>query len=372
MDVSGPECEIKQNLQVRPRNWIPKSANIAPIEVNKTFTRMENTINGEDNLLTLIDLHTRTKKIEENSENSLKSCKTDTENEEVTGSGSYVKMEGMLNQHENEENSRESRRKEKETNDQWENIQEIVESDFLTSPADIYPNRKVELENAEIYEKTRESFTQLCDRYDVFFSKNNQDIGKITLIEMEIDTGDSLPVAQNLYTLPLKHYEWVRKEIETLEKAGVIVKSLSPWASPVIVVPKKSTPDEPPHRRLVIDYRKINSLQKQIKRADKSTGCLSLYPLPKIDVMFVKLNGSRIFSTIDLRSGYHYIGLTKRSRPKSAFVVPMGKFEFLRTPFSLSQVPAYFQLLIDNVLQGCSKFAMGYFDDIIIFSRTEE
>ena len=145
---------------------------------------------------------------------------------------------------------------------------------------------------------------------------------------MEINTGDSLPVAQSPYTLPLKHYEWVRKEIETLEKAGVIVKSLSPWASPVIVVPKKSAPDEPPQRRLVIDYRKIDSLQQQIKRADKSTGCLSLYPLPKIDEMFAKLNGSRIFSTIDLRSGYYHIGLTEGSRPKLAFVVPMGKFEF--------------------------------------------
>ena len=113
-------------------------------------------------------------------------------------------------------------------------------------------------------------------------------------------------------------------------------------------------------------------MQQQIKRADKSTGCLSLYPLPKIDEMFAKLNGPRIFSTIDLRSGYYHIGLTEGSRPKSAFVVPMGKFEILRTPFGLSQVPAYFQLLIDNVLQGCSKFAMGYLDDIIIFSRTEE
>ena len=79
---------------------------------------------------------------------------------------------------------------------------------------------------------------------------------------MEIDTGDSLPVAQSPYTLPLKHYEWVRKEIEMLEKAGDIVKSLSPWASQVILVSKKSTPDEPPCRRLVIDYRKINWLQQ--------------------------------------------------------------------------------------------------------------
>ena len=136
---------------------------------------------------------------------------------------------------------------------------------------------------------------------------------------MEIDTGDSLPVAQSPYTLPLKHYEWVRKEIETLEKSGVIVKSISPCMSPVIVVPKKSTPDKPPCRRLFVDYRKINSLQEQIKRADKSTGCLSLYPLQKIDEMFAKLNRSRIVLTIDLRSGYYHIGLTEGSRPKSAW-----------------------------------------------------
>ena len=110
-----------------------------------------------------------------------------------------------------------------------------MESDFLTSPADIYLNRRVELEDAVISEETNECFAQVCSEYDYVFSKNNQDIGKTTLIEMEIDTGDSLPVAQSPYTLPLKHYEWIKKEIEMLEKAGVIVKSLSPWASLVIV-----------------------------------------------------------------------------------------------------------------------------------------
>ena len=127
---------------------------------------------------------------------------------------------------------------------------------------------------------------------------------------MEIDTGDSLPVAQSPYTLPLKHYDWVRQEIETLEKSGVIKRSLSRWASPVVVVPKKSAPDEPPWRRLCVDYRKVNALQPEVKRTDKGTGCLSLYPLPKIDEMFSKLGGATIFSTIDLRSGYYHIGLT--------------------------------------------------------------
>ena len=88
--------------------------------------------------------------------------------------------------------------------------------------------------------------------------------------------------------------------------------------------------------------------------------------------MFSKLGGAKVFSTIDLRSGYYHIGLTRESRAKSAFVVPMGKWEFKCTPFGLSQAPAYFQLLIDKVLMGCSNFAMGYLDDIIIFSKSEE
>ena len=254
----------------------------------------------------------------------------------------------------------------------WNDINEVIESDFLISPGDIYPNRKVLLEDADIKEDTKNSFEQLCRDQSEAFSKNNKDIGKTQVIEMEIDTGDSLPIAQSPYTLPLKHYDWVRQEIETLEKAGVIERSLSPWASPVIVVPKKSAPDEPPRRRLCVDYRKVNVLQQEVRRTDKSMGCLSLYPLPKIDEMFSKLRGSHVFSTIDLRSGYYHVGLTRESRPKSAFVVPMGKWQFKHTPFGLSQAPAYFQLLIDKVLTGCSEFAMGYLDDIIIFSRSEE
>ena len=255
---------------------------------------------------------------------------------------------------------------------QWCDINEVIESDFLISAGDIYPNRKVQLEDADIKDTTKAAYDLLCEQQHEAFLKNNKDIGRTQLIEMEIDTGDSLPVAQSPYTLPLKHYEWVRQEIETLEKSGVIEQSLSRWASPVITVRKKSVLDEPPRIRLCVDYRKVNVLQQEVKWTDKSTSCLSLYPLLKIDEMFSKLGGTTVFSTIDLRSGYYHIGLTRESRAKSAFVVPMGKWQFKHTLFGLSQVPAYFQLLIDKVLMDCSSFAMGYLDDIIIFSKTEE
>ena len=72
-----------------------------------------------------------------------------------------------------------------------------------------------------------------------------------------------------------------------LECAGIIFPSVSPWASPIVVVPKKSTPNEPPRRRLCVDFRKINALQPEVVRADcKSKGCLSLHPLPKIDEIY--------------------------------------------------------------------------------------
>ena len=65
------------------------------------------------------------------------------------------------------------------------------------------------------------------------------------MLEVEIDTGDSMPITQKPYTLPLKHTEWVQRELEILEKAGVIVRSVSPWASPIVVVPKRTAPGEP-------------------------------------------------------------------------------------------------------------------------------
>ena len=100
------------------------------------------------------------------------------------------------------------------------------------------------------------------------------------LVEMEIETENHPPIASKPYTLLLKHYEWVQKEIETLERAGIIIeRSISPWASPVVIVPKKSAPGEPPRRRMCVDYRKINKLQPPMQTAEKVA--FHLYPYLK-------------------------------------------------------------------------------------------
>lgn len=81
--------------------------------------------------------------------------------------------------------------------------------------------------------------------------------------------------------------------------------------------------------------------------------------------------GAKIFSTLDLRSGYYHIALMPESQQKTAFVTPFGKWEFSACPFDLAQVPAIFLLLISKVLQGLD-FAIGYLNDITIFSKNEE
>ena len=241
---------------------------------------------------------------------------------------------------------------------------------FLCSPADVPGPRKVQLQDKDITTDIRQKFEELCEEYGEAFSKNNEDIGRTKLVKMDIDTGDSPLVSSRPYTLPLKHYEWVQREIESLKRAGIITKSMSKWASPIVIVPKKSAPGEPPKRRLCVDFRKVNELQQEVITAGKTKGQISIHPLPKIDEMYAKLKGAKVFSTIDLRSGYHHIALGKSSRAKTAFVMPFGKYEFLMVPFGLAQAPAYFQLLTNKVLKGL-KFTMMYLDDIIIFSQDE-
>ena len=203
----------------------------------------------------------------------------------------------------------------------------MVTSDLVYSPAQVTEHRCVGLKDQNISEETKKKLEELKEKYPKVFSLNNEDIGHTQLVTMDIDMGDSPPVCQKLYTLPLKHYNWVQQEIETLECAGVIKKSISPWASPIVVFPKKSAPGKPPHRRMCIDFRKLNDLQPEVHRADSQTGGnISLVPLPKIDEIYGRLKGAKYFTTLDLRSGYYHIGLSENSKAKMAFVTPFGKY----------------------------------------------
>ena len=92
----------------------------------------------------------------------------------------------------------------------------------------------------------RTAFEGLCEEFTDVFSQDSGDLGKTLLMKMEIPTGDNPPISQRPYGLALKHVQWVQDEIEMLERVGVITKSISPWASLIVIVPKKTSPREPP------------------------------------------------------------------------------------------------------------------------------
>ena len=174
-----------------------------------------------------------------------------------------------------------------------ENFQSGIPSNFITSPADVAGPRKATLQDLKVTEEETKAFKDLCEKYSDVFSENLSDIGRTLLIKMDIDTGDNPSVCQRPYMLLLKHAEWVRKEVNILA-AGIIVRSVSPWASPIVIVPKRSAPGEPPKRRMCVDYRALNKLLPPVKKAHSNEkGVLSLVPLPKIDEIYASLKGSR-------------------------------------------------------------------------------
>ena len=174
---------------------------------------------------------------------------------------------------------------------------------------------------------------------------------------MTIDTGTTDPVSQKPYPIAMKHYEWVKDEIEKLLTTKVIHTSCSSWSAPIIVVPKGDG-----GKHLVIDYRALNKVIRKFT-----------WPMPKVEVIFSKLNGTTYFTTLDLHTAYNHIPLDKSSIPKTAFNSPFGKYEYVKVPCCrLAQAPAYFQELTTSILKDfpfCHSLS-GH--DIIIFSKTPQ
>ena len=192
---------------------------------------------------------------------------------------------------------------------------EIVTSDTFNPPCH------------ELSTAVRNELELLLQEYESQFAKDETSIGTTPLTRMTIDTGTSDPVSQKPYPIAMKHYQWIKDEIEKLLAAKVICTSRSSWSAPIIVVPKGDG-----GKCLVIDYRALNKVTRKFT-----------WPMPKVEDIFSKLNGATYFTTLDLQASYHHIPLDKPSITKTAFNSPFGKYEYMKVPFGLAQAPAYFQ-----------------------------
>jgi hypothetical protein len=147
----------------------------------------------------------------------------------------------------------------------------------------------------------------------------------------------------------------LKVQLQELLDKGFIWPSNSPWGAPVLFVKKKDGT-----LRLCIDYRQLNKVTVKNR-----------YPLPRIDDLFDQLKGARVFSKIDLRSGYHQLRIKEQDIQKTAFRTRYGHYEFLVMPFGLTNAPTMFMDLMNQVFRPyLDQYVVVFIDDILVYSNS--
>lgn len=238
-------------------------------------------------------------------------------------------------------------------------------TDFLISravPIDMMPSvLNLDIESKQSFDTincnnnlSNEQFNDLNKLLIEFadcFSSGLRDLGFTNAAEMEIKLNDSEPVVYRPYRMSHSERGLVREMVQEMLDANIVRESSSPYASPIVLVKKKTG-----EKRLCVDYRALN--RKTIK---------DHYPLPLVEDQLDQLAGHTFFTSLDLASGYYQIPISEESQPKTAFVTPDGQFEYLRMPFGLVNAPSVFQRTINKILaEAKTKFAIVYMDDILI------
>lgn len=216
-----------------------------------------------------------------------------------------------------------------------------------------FENLHVEGTNEEI---ARDLKNQLITHHRHQFACNYSELGRAKDVEMKIRLFDNTPFSTRAYRLAKAENDILESIIEELLQYGLIRESNSCYASPALLVGKKDG-----DLRMCVDYRKLNS--RTIKYN---------YPLPRIDEMIDRLTGAKFLHLIDLKTGYHLMGMEEESKPLTSFVSQKGQFEFNVMPFGLTNAPRTFQHYMNRVLKPVQHIAAVYLDDIIVHASTEE
>ena len=216
---------------------------------------------------------------------------------------------------------------------------------------------KLDLSGSDSWsEEEKNSVRNLIEKFHHIFAVEDLELGKTNIVKHEIHLDNYVPFKERYRRIPPHQYEEVKKHLNEMLEIGAIRRSSSPWASAVVLVRKKDGT-----LRFCIDLRKLNA--RTIKDA---------YSLPRIEDSLDTLNGSCIFTSIDLKAGYWQVELDEKSIPLTAFTVgPLGFFECSRMPFGLTNAPATFQRLMETCLGDLHlNWCIIYLDDVIVFSKT--
>ena len=202
----------------------------------------------------------------------------------------------------------------------------------------------------QLEEKKKTELKQLLQQFNMVFSDTP---GTANVKPFAIETGDAKPISQYPRRLPDKWRTKIEEQVKSLLTTGIITTSTSPWASPIVPVPKPNG-----DVRMCIDYRHLNSVTQP-----------DIYPLPQIEQLLDDVSKARYISTLDLTQGYYQFPVKEEHQCKTAFVTPNGKWEFKKMPFGLKGAPAAFQREMDQLFQDHQNLS-AYIDDVAIYSQT--
>ncbi|GJV11699.1 putative reverse transcriptase domain-containing protein [Tanacetum coccineum] len=197
-----------------------------------------------------------------------------------------------------------------------------------------------------------------CSKAQEYIAKGCQVFLRLDQVEFQIDLiPGAAPVARAPYRLAPSEMKELSKQLQELSDKGFIRPSSSPWGAPVLFVKKKDG-----SFRMCIDYHELNKLTVKNR-----------YPLPRINDLFDQLQGSSIYSKIDLKSGYHQLRVREKDIPKTAFRTRYGHYEFQVMPFGLTNAPVVFMDLMNRVCKPyLDKFVIVFIDDILLYSKDEK
>ena len=227
------------------------------------------------------------------------------------------------------------------------------------SADDIPQTTKIDLDfgDSPLPPEWKDRITKQLNSMPEVFALNDLDYGHTNKVKHHIRLSDDTPFKHRARPIHPHDVDAVRKHLQELLDSGIIRESESPFASPIVVVRKKNGTV-----RLCIDFRKLNS--QTIKDA---------YALPNLEDVFSLLTGSKWFSVLDLKSGYYQIEMDEVDKEKTAFVCPLGFWEFNRMPQGITNAPSTFQRLMERCMGDLNrKEVLVFIDDLIVFSDTLE
>jgi len=213
-----------------------------------------------------------------------------------------------------------------------------------------------DLTEADMTSDQTDMMRSLLMRYPAIFSRSDTDLGYTNMVKHRIELMDEIPFKQRHRRIPPAMYQELKVHLQQLLDQQVIRKSHSPWCSNIVMARKKDN-----SLRLCIDFRQLNN--RTIKDA---------YALPRFEETLDHLSGSKYFSVLDMRSGYHQVELAEEHKARTAFSVgSLGMYEYNRMPFGLSNSPATYQRLMEECFASLiNKECVIFLDDILIFSDT--